>query len=60
MEKGGNRGKSREPVVDFVEWTTSWGGKLGKCGKQGESREPVADFVEWTTSWAGKAKKLDL
>jgi len=28
MEKGRNRGKSREPVVHFVEWTTSWAGKL--------------------------------
>ena len=29
-EKGRNRGKSHEPVVDFAKWTTSWVGKAGK------------------------------
>ena len=36
LEKGGNWGKSREPVVHFVEWTTSWGGKHGKGRKLGK------------------------
>ena len=36
LEKGGNWGKSREPVVHFVEWTTSWAGKLGKRAGNGE------------------------
>ena len=35
LEKGGNWGKSREPVVHFVEWTTSWAGKAGKVQKPG-------------------------
>ena len=35
LEKGGNWGKSREPVVHFVEWTTSWGGKHGKGRETG-------------------------
>ena len=33
--KGRNRGKSREPVVHFVEWTTSWVGKHGKRAGNG-------------------------
>ena len=57
MEKGRNRGKSREPVVHFAEWTTSSGGKAGKGGNRGKSREPVDHFFEWTTSWVGKAGK---
>ena len=27
MEKGRNRGKSREPVDHSFEWATSWAGK---------------------------------
>ena len=33
MEKGRNRGKSRELVVHFGEWTTSWVGKPRKSPK---------------------------
>ena len=36
MEKGRNRGKSREPVDHFFEWTTSWAGKLGKGQETGQ------------------------
>ena len=57
MEKGRNRGKSREPVDHSFEWTTSWVGKAGKAGNWGESREPVDDSFEWTTSSVGKAGK---
>ena len=60
MEKGRNRGKSREPVVDSFEWTTSWAGKHGKGRNLGKSHEPVDDSFEWTTSSVGKAKNLDL
>lgn len=35
-EKGRNRGKSHEPVVDFAKWTTSWVGKAGKGQETGE------------------------
>ena len=57
LGKGGNWGRGRELVVDSLEWTTGWAGKLGKGRNRGQSREPVVDFVEWTTSWAGKAGK---
>ena len=57
MEKGRNRGKSHEPVVHSVEWTTSSVGKAGKGGNWGQSREPVVHFAEWTTSSGGKAGK---
>lgn len=30
------RGPSRELVVHFVEWTTSWAGKPGKWWKLGQ------------------------
>lgn len=32
-KKGGNWGRGREPVVDFVEWTTGWSGKPKKGQK---------------------------
>ena len=57
VEKGGNWGRGRELVVHFVEWTTSWAGKLGKGRNRGESREPVVHSKEWTTGWVGKAWK---
>ncbi len=57
LEKGRNRGKSREPVVHSFEWTTSWVGELGKGRNRGESHEPVVHSLEWTTSWGGKAWK---
>ena len=59
VEKGGNWGRGRELVVHFVEWTTSWAGKLGKGRNRGESREPVVHSKEWTTGWVGKAWKRD-
>ena len=46
QEKGRKRGKSREPVVDFVEWTTSSEGKAGKWRNRGKSREPVVHSIE--------------
>jgi len=34
-KKAETRGLSYEPVVDSVEWTTSWVGKAGKRRKSG-------------------------
>ena len=57
LGKGGNWGRGRELVVDSLEWTTGWAGKLGKGRSWGASHELVVDSLEWTTSWAGKHGK---
>ena len=50
LEKGGNWGKSREPVVHFVDWTTSSEGKVGKWRKLGQklrSSGPLHRVDHW-------------
>ena len=55
QEKGPNWGRSREPVVRFEEWTTSWGGKQGTGAKPARKLGvcvPVHGLVE---QWTGRA-----
>ena len=52
LENGGNWGKSHEPVVHSVEWTTSSQEKAENGPKARKSIEPVVHSGQWTTSSA--------
>ncbi len=56
-EKGPKCRESREPVVHFGEWTTSYMEKDEKGPKCRKSGELVDHFGEWTTSYMGKGRK---